>query len=547
MIGFDCEWVTRKGSVSPVSMIQIASVSGLCVLVRLCHLTNIPTSLKLLLANQEIFKLGVAITEDKEKLLRDFGMDVNSCVDIRHLVVRTGSVDHQGRLGLKSLTELLLGVSLDKDWRIRASDWELDTLTERQLHYAANDALAGLNITWVLMKKHFTTAWSDWFNSVFWSQTQVVQRITQLLELYSDLKFSDSQVKTALKSANKNRGGRKSESPGKKVYQNSTRKAPLYHNCLLEAPDGQVLCTMDVKKANWYINKDIGWKVSDDPLTVRLKFEPSGRPSGKSGEYYTSAKTNQCVVCGHEKSFLRKSVVPHEYRKYFPAVMKDHQSHDVLLMCVSCHQRSNLYDAEVRKYLSDLCSAPIGTEEDVKVRANVDLKKVKSAGRALINRDKIPDWRIVELENIVKDHYNVEELTEEIIKQAADCNFNEVNEEYVPHSRAVVQYFLENGGLLQLEVLWRKHFIDKMNPQYLPELWSVNHQEERLAVKAAENRIDRDQYQLATTGCSSGLDLEDCRNTKHAQLGINPHLQHDEENNRDEEDDEENNNDEDDD
>ena len=37
-----------------------------------------------------------------------------------------------------------------------------------------------------------------------------------------------------------------------------------------------------------------------------------------------------------------------------------------------------------------------------------------------------------------------------------------------------------------------------MQPKHLPDLWSVDHQQERLDVKAAENRIDREQYLLAT-------------------------------------------------
>lgn len=37
-----------------------------------------------------------------------------------------------------------------------------------------------------------------------------------------------------------------------------TRKKPLYHNCQLISPDGQLLCTCDLKKAQWYIEKDLG-------------------------------------------------------------------------------------------------------------------------------------------------------------------------------------------------------------------------------------------------------------------------------------------------
>ena len=43
--------------------------------------------------------------------------------------------------------------------------------------------------------------------------------------------------------------------------------------------------------------------------------------------------------------------------------MKDHQSHDVLLMCVRCHQLSNIHDAELRRELAELCDAPIGKVE----------------------------------------------------------------------------------------------------------------------------------------------------------------------------------------
>ena len=72
--------------------------------------------------------------------------------------------------------------------------------------------------------------------------------------------------------------------------------------------------------------------------------------------------------------------------------------------------------------------------------------------------------------------------------------------------------------------MWRKHFLDKMKPKFLPPLWSVDHQEERLGVKAAEKRIDMAQYKLATEGTDTDLDLEAYRQSKQTQLGINPDL-----------------------
>ncbi len=67
-----------------------------------------------------------------------------------------------------------------------------------------------------------------------------------------------------------------------------------------------------------YVNKGLGDKVCDEPPTVRLRFEPAGRPEGAAGEYYLNMKLNQCVVCGLSESYLRKYIVPHEYRRHFP-------------------------------------------------------------------------------------------------------------------------------------------------------------------------------------------------------------------------------------
>ena len=55
-------------------------------------------------------------------------------------------------------------------------------------------------------------------------------------------------------------------------------------------------------------------KVSDDPLAVKLKFEPKARPTTDQ-DYYLQDKENICVVCGAREDYVRKIVVPQEYRK----------------------------------------------------------------------------------------------------------------------------------------------------------------------------------------------------------------------------------------
>jgi hypothetical protein len=281
-LGLDCEWVTAEtGGARPVCLLQLATAHGLVIVVRLLHAWPLPAQLRELLASPEIYKVGVAVTEDGRKLLADHGLEVGGCVDLRHLVLAglPEGGHHPGKLGLESLAAQVLGVTLDKDWRVRAGDWEADTLTDRQVNYAANDALVAVNILWTLLSRQFSSSPLRALASTLWHQARLEQEVSTVLDRFVDLNFNNRDWKQRLKA--------KSPSPAASVIKgrhNSTRKTPLYHNCMLQAPDGQVLCTCDTKKARWYISKGIGYLVSEDPLIVQLRFEPSGRPEGRAGE-----------------------------------------------------------------------------------------------------------------------------------------------------------------------------------------------------------------------------------------------------------------------
>lgn len=101
--------------------------------------------------------------------------------------------------------------------------------------------------------------------------------------------------------------------------------------------------------------------MSESPFTVRLKFEPSGRLICEAENCYEIIAKNQCVVCGNDEQYVRKYVVPREYRKHYPAavIRKKFTPHDILLLCPYCHQKSNIADLRVREQLAEQCNAPI--------------------------------------------------------------------------------------------------------------------------------------------------------------------------------------------
>ena len=86
------------------------------------------------------------------------------------------------------------------------------------------------------------------------------QRAVSLCQGIVDLPFKQTKVKDS----GQNHGSKETHAgitgkPSGKPYKAGTiRKSPLYMNCMLAAPDGTMLCTLDRKKADWYVEKGIG-------------------------------------------------------------------------------------------------------------------------------------------------------------------------------------------------------------------------------------------------------------------------------------------------
>lgn len=491
VLGLDSEWTTVQGHRHKVALLQLAPNANFSVLLRLCQFSDeasgltLPQSLRDVLKDVKIIKVGVGVIDDARKLFQDYGIDVWGCLDLRHALGYLPELGHFPKAGLRTLSEALLGVSPDKSWRLRCSNWEADVLTDDQIRYAADDALLSVQIFDQMIRNRLTfSCYQPGWYSKLKSDTIAVCREAV------DIPFQNrSKAPSPFKTTNPEVVSKKLGCYGSYM----TRKTPLYDNCVLQAPDGEPLCTCDYKKAVWYIEKDLGKVISEPgkPLVVRLNFEPSNRPVLDS-QYYIQAKDNNCVVCGSTESLLRKNVVPHEYRKFFPEVMKNHISHDILLLCVRCHQLSNLRDMSLRYALAQECNAPIEDANFSKCTVNSERKKIRSAGRALLmnlQNSKLPKDRVALLEEVLKNHYGVDHVTEELLSKAAGIDTKIYNADYVPHGAKVVDHVKKNGGLVRFELRWRQHFLETMKPKFLPSLWSVDHHREVLALKYAQGRL----------------------------------------------------------
>ncbi|XP_016424966.1 exonuclease 3'-5' domain-containing protein 2-like [Sinocyclocheilus rhinocerous] len=510
VLGLDCEWVKSmrvsvKGKASAVSLLQLATFSGRCVLVRLLMFRNaqlpLPEGLVGVLSDPRVLKVGVGCYEDGKRLTHDHGLTLSCTVDLRYLALRQRQAVLNNGLSLKSLAADLLNVTLDKSLELRCSDWEADVLTQEQMVYAAHDAQISVALFFHLLGMNTEPRLPAEGESVF---VQLASCCQGLVDVPFRARYNGEGEEGERRRRSRKFTVESPESGDQQVpdpRQNkrkplgvgySARKSPLYDNCFLHAPDGQPLCTCDKKKAKWYLEKGIGELVSDDPFVVRLLFEPSGRPDSQK-DYYLTAKENVCVVCGKADSYIRKNIVPHEYRRHFPAEMKDHNSHDILLLCTSCHAASNVHDGVLKQRLAEEHSAPQGCEEGIRLLEDADRRRVRSAARALLSASAgMPQSRKEELLSVIQSFFfsnGQQEVTQEMLQRAAALETRIFNESYVPHGLKVVQVYAERSlrGLMELERCWRQHFLTSMQPRHLPPLWSVNHNHDKYLRKYGED------------------------------------------------------------
>lgn len=251
------------------------------------------------------------------------------------------------------------------------------------------------------------------------------------------------------------------------MYMTRPLKKPLYDNIIALAPDGAALCRCNQKKAEWYLQRDLAEIVSDDPITIRLKFEPKGR--GHAGdEFYLSQKFNVCVVCGTTEDHTRHHVVPYCFRQHFPEKTKRHNSHDICLLCTTCHDEYEVFADKLKTQLSATYGVPFIGRGFVLDRNLYQVKRHGSALKKYIER--IPKDRIKVLEETLRNFFKKDEITREDIERAARVRPFVKSKDYVKFGKCIVESVKD---LEEFVIMWRKHFLSCMKPQYMPEYWSI--------------------------------------------------------------------------
>ncbi len=140
VVGFDTETRPsfKKGQFYDVSLIQLALENKVFV-IRLNH-TGVTEEMIPLFENEKIIKPGIGIRDDVRLLQKLKRFQAEGFFELTHLSKEVGFEVES----VKKLTALLLGFRISKT--AQTSNWEAETLTEKQLQYAATDAWVCLQI-----------------------------------------------------------------------------------------------------------------------------------------------------------------------------------------------------------------------------------------------------------------------------------------------------------------------------------------------------------------------------------------------------------------
>lgn len=140
ILGFDTETRPsfKKGRMHQVSLLQVAT-RNTCFLFRL-NMIGIPDSLKRLLEDRSVTKVGLSLHDDLRMLSHRKRFTPGTFVELQKEVKDIGIKD----LSLQKIYANLFGRKISKNQQL--SNWEAETLSEAQRKYAATDAWACVRI-----------------------------------------------------------------------------------------------------------------------------------------------------------------------------------------------------------------------------------------------------------------------------------------------------------------------------------------------------------------------------------------------------------------
>jgi len=267
-------------------------------------------------------------------------------------------------------------------------------------------------------------------------------------------------------------------------------KSSVYGNLRFYHPDGSFMFYSDQNRADWYLSRNLAVQTGD--REIKLTFTPKGHGVGDDA-YGISSKDNICVVCGtgEEVGLTKHHITPRCYRRFFPEEYKSKNSHDVVPICEEHHTEYEVKARELKRKL-DKEYIEVNTNDTNEVYAK--LATARSFLNCLTKKErceKIPKERIEFMKSIVMETFNLSELPDDLTGLYESYN-TEMDGTRKLHQKRYGKITVSKLGNIQGFVeMWREHFINTMQPKFMPAGWEIKRDARRIDTTSRIEKIKR--------------------------------------------------------
>lgn len=272
------------------------------------------------------------------------------------------------------------------------------------------------------------------------------------------------------------------------TLKDGSRKFDTSDNWKVFHPNGKHMFTTSKRKADWYLRKTAAVVVGDNE--IQLIRIPNGEGFADHEIFGLLPRVNQCVVCAALENLQRHHVVPYHYRKFMPVDYKSRNHHDVVLICRKHHEQYEVIAKDYKTYIAR--KYDVGTIEElnnayittVVERLRRKFKISKLLNTIIRDYNEIPINKIEVIANeltsmlsfnVLEKTFDDLELIHKKLNKSIEREKKEVlNVDDYFHGKMVINKFTTHEHYEEFIKGWRQHFLDTMQPQFMPIGWSIN-------------------------------------------------------------------------
>jgi len=264
-------------------------------------------------------------------------------------------------------------------------------------------------------------------------------------------------------------------------------------NWKVYSPNGTHMFTCGEDKASWYLERNLAEIVHEKG--IKFLFEPNGYGFSQDEEFGLTDRIIQWVVTGDTDKLQRHHIVPYCYRSHLPLEFKSRNHHDIVLMRRDKHSDYEVVAMEFKNEMAEMFDVKTLSEYDTlynKELLNFSRDRVKTVSKLsgfFYNNKKISNEQKLENLEFVSNYTGIDfetlrnfnyfqlykffDFVRDKYRNEIEKYKEDIRLEY-DHGYQVVSKLKSDEDIENFIKMWRKHFIDVMNPQYMPTGWSID-------------------------------------------------------------------------